>query len=515
MPEPFRKFSVEVDSPVSGIQIGFATNEEGYMIAVVPRYWFRNPDAPCLGVLDDSKILVVPGKSKTEGNKKRYREFISLNSIQPTKSFESSLESGTIKTWAKVRNSESEVEVSEEEIQKSQERDSFRMHALLNLLLSKHKSEDKKISEFLSFELMSHSNEFKIILFKSVIKMVEQDMRELRGIYRQQLIHTSTIKGQIDFAASSKYLDTGIPKFVCRTNVFDLKAPHYSALMTAFDYISSIVTSQDSFLRELAESFSKEARIQRARFREIPSLGRGRAIQTLKNIPVPPQLQKWRTIFKFALAVLENKGSHIKYGKYDSKGIYYYCSSLWENIIEEILENSKTDEWNFSVKPKIFDPWKERNSPDQSGVKDLEKEPDFHIFKEDYDIILDAKYYDTNPKKVFSSNQYQFLAYALMRLEGERAGPRSLVFAFPHAMNLYPDKVKKYPADGDYVLQFPFTILDEYEASPVLHPLSIEFPSPEFYIDPAARKKYIEDLGKEMDEVVQDYFSQIRDRPNP
>ena len=198
-----------------------------------------------------------------------------------------------------------------------------------------------------------------------------------------------------------------------------------------------------------------------------------------------------------------------------SNQINYLCSDLWEDIIEEILIHSKTDEWNFSVKPNIFDPWKERNSPGQSGVKDLKKEPDFRLSKEHYDIILDAKYYDTNPEKVFSKNQYQFFAYALMRLEGERAGPRSLVFAFPHAMNLYPDKVKKYPADGDYVLQFPFTILEEYEASPVLHPLSIEFPSPEFYIDPAARKKYIEEIGKEMDEVVEDYFSQISDRPNP
>lgn len=515
MPGPFRKFSIEVDSPVSGIQIGFATNEEGYMIAVVPRYWFRNPDAPSLGVLDDSKILVVPGKSKTERKRKLYREFISLNNIQPSKRFNSSnKKEGVTKTWAKVANSEDIIEVPEEKIHESQERDSVRMHALLNLLL-KHKFKDNKSSKYDGFDLISNSKEFKVILFKSVIEMVEQDMRELRGIYRQQLTHTSTIKGQIDFSASSKYLDSGMPKLVCRTNVFDLKAPHYSALMTAFDYISSTANSKDSFLKELAASFSKEARIQRARFREIPSFDRGRAIQTLKNTPIPPQLQKWRSIFKFALVILENKGSHLKHGRYESNEINYLCSDLWEDIIEEILKHSKTDEWNFSKHPKVFDPWKKRNSPGQTKDEELKKEPDFRISKEDYDIILDAKYYDTDPEKVFRSNQYQFFAYALMRLEGKRAGPRSLVFAFPHAMNSHVDKVKKYRDDFDYTLQFPFTILEEYEASPVLHPLSIEFPSPEFYIDPAARKKYIEEIGKEMDEVVEDYFSQISDRPNP
>ena len=107
------------------------------------------------------------------------------------------------------------------------------LHSVLLEVASGHAGE-KYSQRSLSLGVVQHSKEFQVLLFKAVIDMVSKNMRELRGVYQKQRIETHTIRGRIDFSASSKYIAVGMPKFVCLTNVFGVQSRHYSALMTAF-----------------------------------------------------------------------------------------------------------------------------------------------------------------------------------------------------------------------------------------------------------------------------------------
>ena len=511
MPPLYDKFQVDVSSPTSGIQIGFQTNSENYILAVVPRFWFDNPDNVPIGILDDSKVLVVPAKGK--------RKFISLNNSPPA-DFNSVDGEGKHTRWASVTPTKP-LEQTPADMMGIQKKDGERVHALLNLLLTtKNLTHDNSMA---GLGIAHHSDDFKVILFKNVIDMVNKGMRELRGVYRQQKIHTSTIQGRIDFAASSRYIDARMPKFVCQTNIFDLNAPHYSALMAAFDHVSSFVTTEKSFLKELADSFSEQARIQRARFREIPSYDRGRAIQTLRNKPLPPQLQKWRSIFKLALVVLEDRGGHLAHGTNEGGDMRYQCSYLWEDIIEEVLDTAK-DGWDFksrqtAIKPTAIKPWRKRTTEDDgtSSLKpigDKHLEPDFHLQQGELDIVLDAKYYKTydgNMDHVLKQNHLQFLEYALYPLgEEKRIGPRKLAFVVPHSGGDDCDAVKNYDGD-EYELQLDFTITKDQQrnSSPVLHPLSMEFPLPEVYLDEQSRQEYFERTSEKMAIIVKTYFDAL------
>lgn len=508
MPPLYDKFQVDVTSPTKGIQIGFQTNSNNYILAVVPRFWFDNPDNVPIGILDDSKVLVVPAKGK--------RKFISLNNSKIV-DFYSVDKKGGETIWASVPLSKSQEQTPADMIE-IQKKDGERVHALLNLLLiTKNLTHDNSMA---GLGIAHHSDDFKVILFKNVIDMVNKGMRELRGVYRQQKIHTSTIQGRIDFAASSRYIDARMPKFVCRTNAFDLNAPHYSALMTAFDHVSSFVTTEKSFLKELADSFSEQARIQRARFREIPSYDRGRAIQTLRNKPLPPQLQKWRSIFKFALVILEDRGGHLAHGTNEGGDMRYQCSSLWEDIINEVLDTAK-DGWDFTAKQTAIKPWRKRTTEGDgtSSLKPINEnqkqlEPDFHLQQGELDIVLDAKYYkyyDGNMDNVLRQNQLQFLEYALYPLgEEKRIGPRKLAFVVPHSGGNDCDAVKTYDGD-EYELQLDFTITKDQQrnSSPVLHPLSMEFPLPEVYLNEQSRQEYFERTSRDMAEIVKTYFDAL------
>ena len=79
------------------------------------------------------------------------------------------------------------------------------------------------------------------------------------------------------------------------------------------------------------------------------------------------------------------------------------------------------------------------NSPWINAGK--KKEPDLLIRKDNVDVILDAKYYDS-VEKVLSSSSYQFLGYALLPWTNPPniARSRRLMFAIPQRLKMEQNK---------------------------------------------------------------------------
>ena len=292
---------VEASIVATGNQIRIASNEEGFVVAVVPRFWFpqKIPD----GIIDETKIIIMPDKGK--------RKFICTLDDVPKRSV---ITSDNKKVWVDFRvevDTNQEVNYSDEDA----EADGQRLQALYALLLEDggENHEDEVLS------LTSSSFEFNVFLFKSMLDTVRNEMRELRRSYKEVLIRSQAIRGRIDFKSSLPLIAAEIPEMICITDEFSVSSPHYSALMTSLDFIASETSeiNNDStygFLSSLITTIGEEAMETRARFREIPSMPHGQAIRTLRIEPIPSQLRKWRPLFGFALMVLEGEGANAEAG---------------------------------------------------------------------------------------------------------------------------------------------------------------------------------------------------------
>ena len=509
MPPSKPAFRIAVHSVVKGHSIGFSTNEEGFILAVVPRFWFSPYEPPEVGFLDESRILVVPEKSRDEG---RSRQFFSSVDIKP-----STFKDDKGRTWAEAIKTVAKPRPFPEDVEAIKQRDRDRVHALFNMLYAGEKYSQRS----LSLGVVQHSKEFQVLLFKAVIDMVSKNMRELRGVYQKQRIETHTIRGRIDFSASSKYIAVGMPKFVCLTNVFGVQSRHYSALMTAFEHIATNMTTNQSFLSELVEQFSKKARIERSRFREIPTLNRGLAIQVLRNEPLPPQLHKWRVIFEFALAVLEGKTARISKGDHAQGNVMYRCSDLWEDILNDVLAHARDGNWEYNKHTPATRPWK-KETDDNNHETDKRLRPDFHVFSEDVDVVIDAKYYDSdNLTSVVNKNQYQMLAYALVRLgkKGQERynRKRKVVLIAPHSEDDENQQTLfAQPDHQKYEFTVPFThIAGPDNALPKLQAMTLQFPPCRIYLDEQKRRTYLEKSGNELREMITQYFNSLLNAPAP
>ena len=459
----------------------------------MPRLWF--PKEIPTGLVDESKILIVPDK----GSRTFYCSEIP----------ESDFKDQNGKFWVTISD---KIDHAKNQFQPDIKRtkdESKMIHALFNLLRHKpgYEARDNPL-----FSLSSDSTDFTTFLFKAIIDTVNQEMRELRRSYHEIKVQSSTIRGRIDFSTSVPLIASGSPELVCISEEFSLSAPHYSALMTAFDYISSYrsANSATSLLAPILKEITEDATVTRAKFREIPSFSHGIAVRTLRTTPLPPPLRKWSAIFGFALLVLEGGGANIEAGQTVNNTATWNGAKLWENVLERVAERA----FPYASIPKrdieMYNPWIR-----PGGDPKADKEPDIVISEDRFDIVIDAKYYDDLSSVMKGSSNYQMLGYALSALsskgkDGPKRGPRTVAFAVPTRKAEGVDAVHANPR-FEYKMQLPFTILEK-EADvkpPTLHGLEIEFPNVEVYTDEDNWDDYFERVSKSFKEVVSNFIQNL------
>ena len=500
------KFKAVTQKIVNSHQIGFASNED-YVVAVVPRFWF--PEEIPAGVVDDSRILVVPAKGE--------REFYSIEDElpKPIKNFGED----NIKTWITFK----EKQLLEGEEPPEQNIDSDLINGLFNLLRNVKKDD---LDEASFFSIHSNSSEFTTLLFRIIIDIVADDMRELRRSYKELKVKSSTIKGRIDFSSSIPLIAAQIPQMVCITEEFSLNAPHYSALMTAFDHIGNVAMDKDdSILKKIFEEIAEDALVTRAKFREIPSMTYGQAVRTLRSEALPPQLRQWSALFGFALLVLEDEGANLSSGNYNPRSVTYTAAQLWEDILFKVVEKAYESETTVFHQDNLAmnDPWKGDAGEGVDNVEKIvedngsyrKKKPDIALTIKDNDVIIDAKYYK-NIDSVMGSSNYQMLAYALSGLylpkesTEVRVGPRRVAYVVPkYGEELISQGDTEYesidsPENNRYKLQLPFTIVNQSE-SPPLQGMQMEFPSAGVYFDDEIHDEYYDRLSEAMKKVLDAY----------
>ena len=492
-----KEFTTTTSSSNNSKTIGFSGNRRGYIVAVVPRLWF--PEEIPIGLVDESKILIVPDK----GSRTFYCSEI------PEDDFRDQDE----KFWVTISDKTKHPKLEFQPDLKRINDESEMIHALFNLLRHKPGYEPKDNP---LFSLSSDSTDFTTFFFKAIIDTVNQEMRELRRSYHEIKVQSSTIRGRIDFSSSIPLIATGSPELVCISEEFSLSAPHYSALMTAFDYISSYrsANSATSLLAPILKEITEEATVTRAKFREIPSFSHGIAVRTLRTTPLPPPLRKWSAIFGFALLVLEGGGANMEAGQTVNNTATWDGAKLWENVLERVAERAFPNLLYTQNNLKMHNPWH------TGGDSLAKKKPDIVISDDDYDIVIDAKYYDDLNSVMSGSSNYQMLGYALSAIAlgsqsvPKRVGPRTVAFAVPTRKAEGVNAVHANPR-FEYKMQLPFTILEK-EADvkpPTLHGLEIEFPNVEVYTDEDNWDDYFERVSKSFKEVVSQFIDNLGEDP--
>jgi len=523
--QPPKSHYYEFKVKAKELYLGFSVSK-GYTVAVVPRFWFPNPEKIPPMKLDGAKIIVLPDKGS--------RIIESSENIE-VDWFET--EKGN--TWIQVKpyspNDESiKAEILKYGNENKSQQDMEKLEALFYTVWgNKSKNKSKHL-----LELGAGSNQFQYFLFIGIIEEINEQMRELRRSYNELRVRTSTLRGRIDFAASIPLIDSGSPERICITEEFSLNTPHYSALMTAIDVIISTPlktkkTMFDGFLNKLRT----EASITRARFREIPSMPFGMAIRTLRSTPVPPQLRKWNNIFDFALHLLEGDGVYSNTETVSTKPYWWQSSYFWEKIVEQISEKAELGE--VSPQAKMNNPWvgikekeknvsaKELTSKDEDNsdsdehyiiAKAANKKPDVVISYDDkdMDLIIDAKYY-SSASEVMSSSNYQLLGYALAQLhnpisteDGNKGKPirnRRVHFVVPEKHNKDKESdIVTLDKGQCYKLQYPFTILKKKgDINPHLYGLKIQFPQPKVFLPNAndeSEGDYFSRAGKSLQKMM-------------
>lgn len=522
--QPQKSHYYEFKVKAKELYLGFSVSK-GYTVAVVPRFWFPNPEKIPAMKIDGAKIIVLPDKGS--------------RIIESSEKIEADcFETEKGKSWIQINphslNDKSiKAEILKYKNENESQQDMEKLEALFYTVWE-NKSENK--SKHL-LELGAGSNQFQYFLFIGIIEEINEQMRELRRSYNELRVRTSTLRGRIDFAATIPLIASGSPEMICITEEFSLTTPHYSALMTAIDVIISTPlktkkTMFDGFLNKLRT----EASITRARFREIPSMPFGMAIRTLRSTPVPPQLRKWNNIFDFALHLLEGDGVYSNTETVSTKPYWWQSSYFWENIVEQISEKAELGEVSTQAQAKMNNPWikmketeknvsaNELTSKDEENsdsdehyiiAKAANKKPDVVISYDDkdMDLIIDAKYY-SSASKVMSSSNYQFLGYALAQLHepksagnGNKVKPirkRRVHFAIPEKHK--GGEIVTLDKEQRYKLQYPFTILKEKgDIDPQLYGLKIQFPQPKVFLpntNDESEGDYFSRAGKSLHEMM-------------
>ena len=437
-------------------RIGFVPSSDGKTVAaVVPRFWLRR--SPERGRVLAGGIFVLPDKGEREivydGN------FLGFETA-PSKSNAPSLSNPV-----KLGNSKTSSEETDDE-------DSNRVLALILLLWKFSKGGSHDRADLV--RLLSGTSQINIVLARALVQHIKSRMRELRRTYKPIIETTSVVKGRILLAQSAPFLSQGMPRVVCKIDEFSVRSVHYSALMCALESLRGDYSSLDDHpMKSILEELVDEAQALRAQFKEVASISRSKAIYALSRVPLPPQLRAWRDIFNYALKILQGLDGNretvsvnvfVPFGELTEKA--------WEKILFDILNRAfpgmvteQTEDEN-----KLNSPWI------NAGKK---KEPDLLIRKDNVDVILDAKYYDS-VEKVLSSSSYQFLGYALLPWTNPPniARSRRLMFAIPQR---HQDGTEQISARDPYPLENTLAgyVEDQPQLAKSLEALEVEFPTVE------------------------------------
>lgn len=534
--------SINMECHLSRPRLGISVLPKSKLIvAVVPRTWFGKK-VPELIVNENTKIIALPDKY---GRKLIIQEHSNSQTIlEDLKSgFETivsdSEKNGKVpkpKLWYKGRVQGSGTKHNFEDTDGesiAKPHDDHSMAVGLFLLMWKYNSTSENKYEFLNqmsnFSLGGKSN--LLFLGQFMIENMKRYMRELRRTYKEQTVQTVAVKGRIDLMRSAPNISSGIPLLTCRVDEFNIQSPHYSALMTALDALSSLpVENGQGYLDSLMNHIKREARKLRGVFREIPSLDKSRAIRVLSNSSLPPQLRRWKQIFGYAVNILKDN-SGIENPNKNVSGFtlpQIQSSVIWENIL-----HSQIKQFNENVlppEPAMINPWQRIDKGQLAN-----KKPDiFFTLKKgerSLEVILDAKYYirenektqELDEKKssnsVMEHNNWQMLGYAITPLEQDQTWKentsRIVLMGFPTLFD--PDHIV-YTAGQEYELTSSL-ILDPVETdkkrerpTPILQSLGIPFPSYKQLKDEFVNTTSLEEVDKKIAEQINTRIDKLYDK---
>jgi hypothetical protein len=409
-------------------------------------------------------------------------------------------------TWAKL------APCDPPKIQKSAVEESKTDAELLEALYVLLQYFDTKASNNLLF-LGHGSNDFRVFLFKSILEKVRDSMRELRRSYKEIDVRSTTIRGRINIKKSAHLIASNSLERVCTTEDFSLQSEHYSALMTAFEHITSYpLPSEGSLLYITIKEIKNESAILRSRYREIPSQPFGMAIRTLRTAPLPATLKRWKDVFNFALYILEGAGAGPNIESLSSSTQTTQSSQIWEKVLLEIFERAYPRHKVRKEAP-MKGPWDKvpYTAKETENEKLHSKRPDILVLRDSDDLIIDAKYYDSHTK-VMQSTSYQLLSYALHGFKPDKEGrtediatrKRRVHFAIP--MNSHSELAVIADQKYRYNLNMPYTIAEDAafgKYKPILQGMEVQFPGANVFTKDEW-EPYLDEVSQKMVEVMEE-----------
>jgi len=528
--------------------------ESKIIVAVVPRTWFGKK-VPDLIINNETKIIALPDKFERtlivkehsnsqkliEDLKKGFYTDISKSEENRRKKEKRSVPKPKI--WYRGKSLQSRStnnnEVTDEDFTVKQN-DDHSMAVGLFLLMWKYNSTSENKYEFLdqmsNFSLGGPSN--LLFLGQFMLENIKRYMRELRRTYKEQTVQSVAVKGRIDLMRSAPNIASGIPLLTCRVDEFNIQSPHYSALMTAIEKLSSLsVGNGQGYLDTLVNHLKKEARKLRGVFREIPALDKSRAIRVLSNSSLPPQLRRWKSIFGYAANILKDNSGIENSDKDKVSGFtlpQIQSSVIWENILHSQIV--KFGENVLPPEPLMINPWQQIGSELQAS-----KKPDifFTVKKGDrfIEVILDAKYYlrvndKTNEldegisaNAVMYHNNWQMLGYAITPLEQDQTwkenSSRIVFMGFPTQFISEQQSIslgREYEVTNSLILD-PITSAQRVRPTPILQSLGIPFPSYELlkneFVDSSSLEKLDKTIAEQVFSRIDELYENHRDKLFP
>jgi 5-methylcytosine-specific restriction endonuclease McrBC regulatory subunit McrC len=539
MPLHSMNMKCRLSRPRVGISV-VSNGSSKITVAVVPRTWFGET-VPAVKISRGDNFIILPDKFKRELIFDEEAMEIAMNlkkgfSTRPHPTKEKHLEA---RKWYSGEEHTESIINDLENFNEATDSSEHEMLIAVFLMMWKYYYSKNKKNKIHKFELLEQIQQFNlggtsniVFLGKFLIENVKRYMRELRRTYKEQTIQTTAVKGRIDLMRSAPNISSGIPLLTCRVDEFNIQAPHYSALMTALEVLSSLRPTQElDYLTDLHKHINKEARKLRGYFREIPALNKPTATRILIGTALPPQLRKWKYIFQYAEKIINNKSA--MEDNDDVKGFtppQTEASYVWEDILFDYIGAFGADR---EKEPKMVDPWQIKGTT--KSDKEAKKKPDIRFLLPHPDdsekvceVILDAKYYLREPanrtildnkeasRAVMEHNNWQMMGYAISPLkEKEDFYPRVVIMGFPKTTG-DSEKPSLWNESPTYELHKPL-LIESPELrvfTPILKSLGIPFPSSQQFKREFSNKsesQYFEAVGEKMKAEIQEMIKDNQD----
>ena len=533
--------SMNMKCKLSRPRVGISVVSNGsskITVAVVPRTWFGET-VPAVKISQGDKFIILPDKFNRElifddAAMEIAEELRKGFSTRPHPTKEKHL---VVRKWySGGEHTESNIN-DLENFNEANDTSEHEMLIAVFLMMWKYYYSKNKVNKFELLEQIQQLNlggtSNIVFLGQFLIENLKRYMRELRRSYKEQTILTTAVKGRIDLMRSAPNISSGIPLLTCRVDEFNIQAPHYSALMTALEVLSSLrPTHELDYLTDLHKHINKEARKLRGYFREIPALNKPTATRILSSTALPPQLRKWKNIFQYAEKIINNKS-----GMEDDDDVKGFtppqteASYLWEDILFDYIGAFAADR---EKEPKMVDPWQVKGTT--KSDKEAKKKPDIRFLLPHPDdsekvceVILDAKYYlrehrntpilDSNEASsaVMEHNNWQMMGYAISPLkEKEDVYPRVVIMGFPKTTD-DSQEPSLWNESPTYGLHKPLLIESSElrKFTPILKSLRIPFPSSlqlkQEFASKNSESQYSETVGKLIKKAIQDIIKANQD----